>query len=69
MTWPFSGNSSTQYDQHEVAAAGAGGSHRRPPGGGPSGPVGYGPLQAAFAVYLMVCTSCPRTGWSRCWNR
>ncbi len=33
--------------------------HRRPPGRGPAGPVGYGPNLAAFAVYLMVVQFIP----------
>jgi hypothetical protein len=44
----------TQYDQHQVAC-GCGRLHTADrPGGARSGPVGYGPNLAAFAVYLMV---------------
>jgi hypothetical protein len=44
----------TQYDQHEVAC-GCGRRHAATrPDGARSGPVGYGPNLAAFAVYLMV---------------
>ena len=44
----------TQYDQHEVAC-GCGRRHTATrPEGARSGPVGYGPNLAAFAVYLMV---------------
>ncbi len=44
----------TQYDQHEVEC-GCGRRHTASrPGGARSGPVGYGPNLAAFAVYLMV---------------
>jgi transposase len=44
----------TQYDQHQVAC-GCGRLHTASrPDGARSGPVGYGPNLAAFAVYLMV---------------
>ena len=44
----------TQYDQHQVAC-GCGKLHTAArPDGARSGPVGYGPNLAAFAVYLMV---------------
>ena len=44
----------TQYDQHQVAC-GCGRLHTADrPDGARSGPVGYGPNLAAFAVYLMV---------------
>ena len=44
----------TQYDQHQVAC-GCGRCHTAArPDGARSGPVGYGPNLAAFAVYLMV---------------
>ena len=44
----------TQYDQHQVAC-GCGRRHSAArPDGARSGPVGYGPNLAAFAVYLMV---------------
>jgi transposase len=44
----------TQYDQHQVAC-GCGRLHTAArPAGARSGPVGYGPNLAAFAVYLMV---------------
>lgn len=44
----------TQYDQHQVAC-GCGRRHTAArPDGARSGPVGYGPNLAAFAVYLMV---------------
>jgi len=44
----------TQYDQHQVECA-CGRTHTAPrPEGARTGPVGYGPNLAAFAVYLMV---------------
>ena len=43
----------TQYDQHGSSAA-AGAATPPPADGARSGPVGYGPNLAAFAVYLMV---------------
>ena len=49
----------TQYDQHEVAC-GCGQIHAAArPDGARSGPVGYGPNLAAFAVYLMVVQFLP----------
>ncbi len=49
----------TQYDQHRVQC-GCGRRHTTArPEGARSGPVGYGPNLAAFAVYLMVVHSIP----------
>ena len=50
----------TQYDQHEVACCGCGKIHTAArPEGARTGPVGYGPSLAAFAVYLMVVQFVP----------
>jgi transposase len=50
----------TQYDQHQVACCGCGRAHTAArPDGARSGPVGYGPNLAAFAVYLMVVQFVP----------
>jgi transposase len=50
----------TQYDQHEVVCRGCGATHvAARPEGARSGPVGYGPNLAAFAVYLLVVQHIP----------
>ena len=59
-----------QYDQHEVACCGCGRRHTatRPAGARParSGTARTWPRSRSISWW---CTSCPRTGWSRCWSR